>query len=532
MKKIFCLFILITTPLLFAQQNDLKIIAHSVVSFDEMRQYDKAHKSIEQKVIPIGKIDYEKLVVTKIIEKNDDNKNISAPIQAPSAPSAPLGLQNGFLAIPDGLTSIPPDTMGAAGPNHLMATLNTQVRIQDKSGTTISTVSLDSFWSTVNGGGGTFDPKIYYDTGGNRFIFVAMDDSFSATSGLLIGVTETSDPTGNWYLWKVDADASNTDWADFPSIGFNSKWIAFGVNMYNNSSGFSNGSKLWVFDKTNTYANNLLICKVFSTNFQTMVPCVTFGSEPDLYTVESDWTSGLDDLVRIDKITGPLYSPSFNFVRYIVVPNTLSPTTAPQLGGLLKIENGDMRISASPIFRFGHIFFTYCGRKLLPERNVIVWGEIDPNSAAPIQTGIVQETTVPIYYAFPSIAVNSQTSIVLGFSGFSTGIYASAFFTGRERGDTPHTMRTPQLLKAGEDYYYKKFSGTKNRWGDYSATCIDPANDLNFWTIQEYARPDVGTGANDDRWGTWWGEVYFVPEPVSIYYLSFMIYYLLINRKA
>lgn len=34
----------------------------------------------------------------------------------------------------DSGTRIPPDTMGAAGPNHLMVTLNSVVRIQDKTG--------------------------------------------------------------------------------------------------------------------------------------------------------------------------------------------------------------------------------------------------------------------------------------------------------------------------------------------------------------------------------------------------------------
>jgi len=526
--KLFSLTIILTS-FLFAQNSDYKIIAHSVVSFDEMIQYDKTHKQETRKAIPIGKINCDKMIINSPKQPDVNNNKSLASQSYSSAPSYPIILDNGFQAIPDNNTSIPPDTMGAAGPNHLMATLNTQVRIQNKSGSSISTVSLNSFWSSVNGGSDSFDPKIYYDAGANRFIFTAMDDAWAPASGILIGVTETSDPTGNWFLWKVDADSTDTYWADFPSIGFNSKWIAFSANMYANSDGSPNGCKIWVFDKTNTYANNLLICRVFSTNFQTMVPCVTFGNEQDLYTVESGWYLGLDDYVRIDKITGPLYSPTFNYVRSIIVPSALTPTTAPQLGGIRKIENGDMRISSSPVFRFGHIFFTYCGKKLSPERNVIVWGELDPNSPNAVQTGIVQETSVPIYYAFPSIAVNSQTSIVLGFAGFSTGIYASAYYTGRERTDPPHTMRSPRLLKAGEDYYYKTFSGSDNRWGDYSATCIDPADDFSFWTIQEYAMPEFN--ATYDRWGTWWGKISFVPEPVSIYYLSFVIFYLLVNKK-
>ena len=40
----------------------------------------------------------------------------------------------------------PPDTQGAVGPNHLMVTLNSQVRIQDRSGRALSTVTLSDFW--------------------------------------------------------------------------------------------------------------------------------------------------------------------------------------------------------------------------------------------------------------------------------------------------------------------------------------------------------------------------------------------------
>ncbi len=61
-------------------------------------------------------------------------------------------------------------------------------------------------------------------------------------------------------------------------------------------------------------------------------------------------------------------------------------------------------------------------------------------------------------------------------------------------------------LKAGEDSYIKVFTGADIRWGDYSATCVDPSNDKTFWTLQEYAAPDVGPSASDDRWGTWWGK--------------------------
>jgi uncharacterized repeat protein (TIGR01451 family) len=66
------------------------------------------------------------------------------------------------------------------------------------------------------------------------------------------------------------------------------------------------------------------------------------------------------------------------------------------------------------------------------------------------------------------------------------------------------------VLKPGEGQYYKiGVVSQKNRWGDYSSTVVDPANDRDMWTIQEYAATPAGTGVNngDGRWGTWWGKL-------------------------
>jgi len=65
----------------------------------------------------------------------------STPVQSVS-PSP----TNSFQALDDNNTSIPPDTDGAVGPNHVMTMLNTQVRIQNRTGTTnYSTVALSSW---------------------------------------------------------------------------------------------------------------------------------------------------------------------------------------------------------------------------------------------------------------------------------------------------------------------------------------------------------------------------------------------------
>ena len=68
-------------------------------------------------------------------------------------------------------------------------------------------------------------------------------------------------------------------------------------------------------------------------------------------------------------------------------------------------------------------------------------------------------------------------------------------------------MGASVTLKDGEGPYVKRREDDRNRWGDYSATQVDPSDDLTLWTIQEYARIPVGRGDQSGRWGTWWGRV-------------------------
>jgi hypothetical protein len=552
MKTLLTAFTIACAALAFAGAYDDAVVAHGVVSLHEIAERHsqlavQSPREFFAEAIPMGRRFPGKVQVPPDAAPIEvaSASSAQAAERAPAKPQPPrllalplpIKLFDDFEAVPDGpdiygWSRIPPDTMGVAGASHLMTVLNTLVRIQTKTGSIISTVTLNDFWASVNGGtgggtNGTFDPKVVYDSSVGRYIFTAIDDR-DANNGVLLGVSATSDPTGTWYLWKVDGDPANINWADFPSIGLNGKWIAVSANMFTIAGDAFTEPKMWVFDKTRAYTNDLSIVAIFSgTTFTggfTVAPCVTFGGELDLYTIDSGWFSGANDLVRVGRVTGPVGSPTWARVSgggfgggFFDVPDYTGLGDAPQKGGILLIDNGDDRISSPPVFRHGHIFFSFIGRWFTPERHGVIWGEIDPTSigAAPVSTGVIEDASGPFYFAYPSIAVNSQTDIVVGFSSFSTGIYASASFAGRQASDTPNTMQPVELLKAGEDYYYKTFGGARNRWGDYSYTCVDPADDKVFWTIQEYARPDVGGGVNDDRWGTWWGKIAFVPEPAA-----------------
>lgn len=69
----------------------------------------------------------------------------------------------------------------------------------------------------------------------------------------MVSVSQTSDPTGNWNLYRFDVDSADDLWADYPTAGFNKKWIVVQANLYT-STGWFSGSRIWIFNKSDLYA--------------------------------------------------------------------------------------------------------------------------------------------------------------------------------------------------------------------------------------------------------------------------------------
>jgi hypothetical protein len=161
-------------------------------------------------------------------------------------------------------------------------------------------------------------------------------------------------------------------------------------------------------------------------------------------------------------------------------------------------------------FRNGSLWYCNHGGRLFggPSRTSVFWYQLNPNAGLNnpfVQSGFID--LIDVWHCFPSIAVNCAGDMLLGFTRGSTTRYAEAAYAYRLASDPLGTTRPVEQLKAGEDSYEKDFSTGDIRWGNYSATVVDPLDDRSMWTIQEYAAADVGPAAHDDRWGTWWGRL-------------------------
>ncbi len=438
----------------------------------------------------------------------------SGPTPEEGDPNAPV-LTGSFTGTGD-TGWLPPDTDGAVGPNHVVTAINGGFMIQTRAGTSVSQVTLNAFWASVLPSGNTFDPRITYDRFNNRWITVALDNGGSALSGLLLGVSSTSDPTGTWILRRYDTDADNNEWADFPTLGFNKNWITIGLNMFQIGGNFTR-PQIYAIDKAGLYAGGAG-SGVFwgsltdTSNFGfTMMPATTDDNTTDTQYIARRWgQSGGNGYLALNTITGAVASPTLS--NTYAFPEATgagwsgtaaATNSAPQLGGN-PVNAGDDRLH-TVIFRNGklwisHHVFLPAGA---PTRAAAQWWSVTASTGAVLQRGRVDSGTSTTWFTYPTLAVNSAEDMLIGYSRFSTTQYPSANYSFRYGTDTINTTQGDTVMKAGEANYVKfdSASPARNRWGDYSSTQVDPTNDTDFWTIQEYAE------SPSSAWGTWWGRV-------------------------
>ena len=451
---------------------------------------------------------------------------LAAPFVASSpAPSAPV-LDSSFAGLGNPPRSegdlIPPDTMGAVGPNHLVSLLNSDFGVFNKTtGAVLEKIPLQTFWGSLGTAAGQpahfpFDTKVLYDPSSDRFFAVTLGGTNSPDSWILVAVSSTSDPTGAWSKWAIDADRDNDaqpfdNWADFPGVGLDGNNLYVSANMFSNSDSFQYG-KVWVLPKTQLLSGSTSITwtefrNPTGSSFN-MQPAHSFGAAPAEYFLFEGSSSHLL-MAWIDNTSGAPVWHAPIAVTIAAYPFLNLLPGAPQLGNDNTIDTSDPRL-LNVVYRNGSLWTVHTVQSPGTTKTEVAWYRIDPGAGAVMAQGRISDPTR--WYYYPSIGVNANGDVAIGMSGSSATEFVGGYYTARRFADPGGTMQPVSLLKAGEQPYFKTLGGTENRWGDYSATVADPNGNLRFWTVQEYAKThDPATG--DSRWGTWWGS--FILPPLS-----------------
>lgn len=456
-----------------------------------------------------------------------------------------------------------PDPSGAVGPNHLVSVVNASIEWHTKAGVQQNSEALASFFSPLTpvNRDRIFDPKVIYDQYAGKFVVVALEKTDTSqgspttdpanTSRILLAVSNTNDPNGNWTYRGIDSKLriGTTDtWADFPGLAVDAQAIYVTANMFDfaSSPNIFQGSRLWIVSKSNPVSTALVNVYDPSTAAQlrdpagalvqafTLQPAHMFGTAPAglgtlLVSSTYDVGGGVSNItgwrdaagnerLSVIRVDNPIGGATFTrlFVDNIgnIHNNVFVLPLAPQSGGPNTIRTNFLRIQHA-VWRNNVLWATEtivppAGQPNAGEATAH-WYQIDTtnlNSLLLLDQGNVgaEDLGAGTHTFYPSLAVDGMGNMAIGFAASGLNIFPGAYYTTRGVGDpVAGTVRATATLKAGLGTYVRTDAGGRNRWGDYSSMALDPVND-SFWAFNEYAlRPGPkDTFGEDGRWGTAW----------------------------
>jgi hypothetical protein len=442
----------------------------------------------------------------------------AAVAEQPGVPlaAAPTAAPTALVRFPglDATGWLPPDCTMAVGPNHVLVSVNSSAAVYAKSGGAPAlSRTLSAWFAGVIADAKIFDPKALYDQHAGRWVLVALAlGPESQGSYFLISISQTSDPLGAWWNYKLDASRDGqtptNNWADYPSVGVDSQALYLTANMFQFNGNFAY-AKVRVVPKTAPYAGGVAtysdIVRLQNADGSfafTVQPCHTYGASTVEYLVNSVYPSqaGTQNTLTLWSLTNPLASPALARRSVTTSPFSLPPD-ADQRGGGTPLDTGDVRV-LNAINRGGSIWCVLTTVHDYGAGNVaaVHWFEINATSGGLTQQGIYGSRATHTFY--PAVMPDSNGNVFVVFSRASKQSYGALRYTGRRAADPLGTLRASAAIRAGVANYTGLDSFGRNRWGDYAGIGADPADPLKVWGYGMYA-----AGAN--QWGTEVGAMKF-----------------------
>ncbi|MGD8453424.1 MAG: hypothetical protein PVJ57_16550 [Phycisphaerae bacterium] len=405
------------------------------------------------------------------------------PRTVPRPPTMVTSYQ-GVIRGDAGSLSYPPDTDGAVGPNHYVITVNRNFAVYDReTGQEQLNILLGAFLPGSNG-----DPRVLFDHHSGRWIVLVSD--FNATASIYLAVSLTDDPLGDWFKTSfVTAQGSDTgNWPDYPTLGVNDSMIVTTAYMVGGP-----GHSVFVIDKAPLVASPPSLGTI--TAFRglpwerAVQPVHKYDTGGATLLVS---TSG-NNALHLRRIVPPASSPSLMDLGTISVSHFYDPPDASALGSSTPLDTVDARLMMA-VLRGGRLWTAHTISQ--SGRPACRWYELEPSAFRLVQSGTMADTWLG--YFFPSIMVNADGDVVMGFTGSDANQYAGCYVTGRRATDPLGTMAAPVQYKAGTGPQNNIDGNGRNRWGDYSYTTLDPVEQKTFYMLQEY-------GHAENIWGTYLG---------------------------
>ncbi len=397
----------------------------------------------------------------------------------------------------------PPDTCGDVGTKYYVQAINTSIGIFDKTtGELISTTTFDAFFPSAVGepcdSNNNGDVIVLYDKYNQRWFLLdfCWDPSLTGGSSFSIAASRTSDPTGEWWTYCLQADDTLQD--DYPKCGVWHDGIYITANMFEFGGNFQH-AKIWALKIPELYNGTLVSQEVIDENYNAwcLLPANAKGPNPPppdapnyLYALDADeyggpstdtlyvWKYSVDwENAENSTWTGPIPIDG-------VAPFGVSPKSVPQPDTSTTLDSlyGRLMYPANYINFGTHASVPLCHLVEINDKRAMRWYEIrifDGNSSL-YQQGTYSPD--PHHRWMGSICGDNNGNIAMGYSISSSIIYPSIGYCGRVSTDIPGTMGQGELTMAAGTGCQINYS----RWGDYSHLTLDPEDNETLWYTQQY----------------------------------------------
>ncbi|MDX9734408.1 MAG: carboxypeptidase regulatory-like domain-containing protein [Thermoanaerobaculia bacterium] len=434
---------------------------------------------------------------------------------------------------------MPPDTQGDIGKDHYVQWNNLVFAIWDKSGNKVFPAQPgpvaapgDLLWDGFGGPCETYndgDPITLWDPLAERWVMSQFAVSMpSAPFYQCVAVSTTSDPTGQWYRYAYAWPGNR--FPDYPKLGVWTDGYYITTNDFNSSLTSFVGITAGAFER-DKMLDGLPAGFVYfqmtdggARDYSALPADLDGNMAPPagspgligefqdktwftpnlptdqiwLYKLTLDWANPANSTFGI----GATHEPDFQLAISDVSENCGGRDCVPQGSSAQKVDDIDFRIMHRLAYRnLGSAEALVASMTVgAGGRAGVWWGEFQNNGAgwATRQDGVYAPAD-SMHRWMPSIAMDTNGNIMLGYSASSTTIYPSVRYTGRLAGDPLGQMGDEKEMVVGAGAQ----SGG-NRWGDYSMMTIDPVDGCTFWYTQEY----IAASGNFD-WDTWIGNMKF-----------------------
>jgi len=409
-----------------------------------------------------------------------------------------------------------PDTTGAVGPHHVVDFADSSFTVHDKAtGKILAQITMPEFWRSVEPKGSFVlatpnDPRMLYDSLSGRWFASCADDK--TQHHLYLAVSTSSDPTKPWK--GVQTPFESPDFGFRMGVdknGFYGCWWNFQYTTRNTHI-MMDGCAIPKADILAEDGPNLSHANLFKNFEVESFPATDLNpgkapSDPEVFLSKqfpNDTTAGPITSLCMYKITWSNPTTArMSDVRLIPLgrtywgPNGNSGSNVaqqPPPGNPLRADEGRRTIG---VFAYGgRVLGCNGAKRSRSSRPGILWYDVRVSDGALLQEGLIDDPKAD--YTHPSLAVDAAGNIGLGCTRTSVAEFPSAYIMMHARSDPAGSMRAPVMAAAGSTYFrFAKLNPVP--WGNYSTTCIDPADPRRLWTYQEYANSSI-----DGVWCTVW----------------------------